>query len=213
MDLLPFLLDANLSATNPPAIPHWWKRQPLIPNLLSQELKNYLKLNVKEKNIQIADQVIIDETAGEVVIGANTRICHGAVIQGPVVIGANCLIGNYAFIRPGTIISNGVTIGPQCFIADSVVANQAYLGAQVRTSNHRLDEQPVSVRTPEGIIATGCDKLGCYIGQRSRLGVQVIILPGRIISPNTQLGPRVIVERNLPAGTYSLRQELIRTGD
>ncbi|PBQ65252.1 acetyltransferase, partial [Escherichia coli] len=99
MDLLPFLLDANLSATNPPAIPHWWKRQPLIPNLLSQELKNYLKLNVKEKNIQIADQVIIDETAGEVVIGANTRICHGAVIQGPVVIGANCLIGNYAFIR------------------------------------------------------------------------------------------------------------------
>ena len=207
MDLLPFLLDANLSATNPPAIPHWWKRQPLIPNLLSQELKNYLKLNVKEKNIQIADQVIIDETAGEVVIGANTRICHGAVIQSPVVIGANCLIGNYAFIRPGTIISNGVkigfateiknavieaeaTIGPQCFIADSVVANQAYLGAQVRTS-----------------------KLGCYIGQRSRLGVQVIILPGRIISPNTQLGPRVIVERNLPAGTYSLRQELIRTGD
>ncbi|HGE9191872.1 TPA: acetyltransferase [Escherichia coli] len=193
-------------------------------------MKNYLKLNVKEKNIQIADQVIIDETAGEVVIGANTRICHGAVIQGPVVIGANCLIGNYAFIRPGTIISNGVkigfataiknavieaeaTIGPQCFIADSVVANQAYLGAQVRTSNHRLDEQPVSVRTPEGIIATGCDKLGCYIGQRSRLGVQVIILPGRIISPNTQLGPRVIVERNLPAGTYSLRQELIRTGD
>ncbi|ENI8020130.1 TPA: transferase, partial [Escherichia coli] len=31
--------------------------------------------------------------------------------------------------------------------------------------------------------------------------------------PNTQLGPRVIVERNLPGGTYSLRQELIRTGD
>nr|WP_251361235.1 hypothetical protein [Escherichia coli] len=44
--------------------------------------------------------MIIDESAGEVVIGANTRICHGAVIQGPVVIGANCLIGNYAFIRP-----------------------------------------------------------------------------------------------------------------
>ncbi|NWJ89602.1 acetyltransferase, partial [Escherichia coli] len=36
---------------------------------MSQKLKNYLKLNVKEKNTQIADQVIIDETAGEVVIG------------------------------------------------------------------------------------------------------------------------------------------------
>ncbi|HFV4120695.1 TPA: acetyltransferase, partial [Escherichia coli] len=63
-------------------MPHWWKRQPLIPNLLSQKLKNYLELNVKEKNTQIADQVIIDESAGEVVISANTRICHGAVIQG-----------------------------------------------------------------------------------------------------------------------------------
>ncbi|PSL59194.1 acetyltransferase, partial [Escherichia coli] len=27
-------------------------------------MKNYLKLNVKEKNIQIADQAIIDESAG-----------------------------------------------------------------------------------------------------------------------------------------------------
>ena len=131
MDLLPFLLDANLSATNPPAIPHWWKRQPLIPNLLSQELKNYLKLNVKEKNIQIADQVIIDETAGEVVIGANTRICHGAVIQGPVVIGANCLIGNYAFIRPGTIISNGVKIGFATEIKNAVIEAEATIGRNV----------------------------------------------------------------------------------
>lgn len=61
--------------------------------------ENFLKLNVKEKIFRL-QTVIIDETAGEVVIGANTRICHGAVIQGPVVIGANCLIGNYAFIRP-----------------------------------------------------------------------------------------------------------------
>ncbi|MGT3165326.1 GlgC family sugar phosphate nucleotidyltransferase [Yersinia enterocolitica] len=193
-------------------------------------MKVFLKLNAEDKKIQIADHVIIDESAGEVIIGANTQICHGAVIQGPVVIGANCLIGNYAFIRPGTVISNNVkigfateiknsviesevTIGPQCFIADSVVDHQAYLGAQVRTSNHRLDEQTISVRTQEGTIATRCDKLGCYIGQRSRLGVQVIILPGRIIAPDTQLGPRIIVERNLTSGNYSLRQEIIRTGD
>lgn len=63
-------------------------------------MKDYLKVDTEEKNTQISDNVIIDESAGDVVIGANTRICHGAVIQGPVVIGANCLIGNYAFIRP-----------------------------------------------------------------------------------------------------------------
>ncbi|EEW3779058.1 acetyltransferase [Escherichia coli] len=193
-------------------------------------MKDYLEVDTEEKNIQISDSVIIDESAGDVVIGANTRICHGAVIQGPVVIGANCLIGNYAFIRPGSVISNdlkvgfateiknsviefAVIIGPQCFIADSVVGEYAYLGAQVRTSNHRLDNQLVSVRIRDETIITGCDKLGCYIGQRSRLGVQVVILPGRIIAPDTKLGPHIIVERNLAAGNYSLRQELIRTGD
>ncbi|MBB7356176.1 acetyltransferase [Escherichia coli] len=193
-------------------------------------MKEFLKVDTEKNSIQIADNAIIDQSAGNVIIGANTRICHGAVIQGPVVVGANCLIGNYAFIRPGSVISNGVkvgfateiknsviesevTIGPQCFIADSVVGDHVYLGAQVRTSNHRLDGQPVSVHFQEETIITGCDKLGCYIGQRSRLGVQVIILPGRIIAPDTQLGPRIIVERNLASGNYSLRQELIRTGD
>ncbi|MDD0683438.1 hypothetical protein PS011_22710, partial [Shigella sonnei] len=37
-----------------------------------------------------------------------------------------------------SVIEAEATIGPQYNIADSVVANQAYLGAQVRTSNHRL---------------------------------------------------------------------------
>lgn len=129
-------------------------------------MKVFLKVDTEENNIQIADNVIIDQSEGDVIIGANTRICHGAVIQGPVVVGANCLIGNYAFIRPGSVISNGVkvgfateiknsviesevTIGPQCFIADSVVRDHVYLGAQVRTSNHRLDGQPVSVHSGE----------------------------------------------------------------
>lgn len=230
MDLLPFLLDVNPKEINPHAIQPWWKRQKLIPAQLPQDVKVFLKVDTEENNIQIADNVIIDQSEGDVIIGANTRICHGAVIQGPVVVGANCLIGNYAFIRPGSVISNGVkvgfateiknsviesevTIGPQCFIADSVVRDHVYLGAQVRTSNHRLDGQPVSVHSREKTIITGCNKLGCYIGQRSRLGVQVIILPGRVIAPDTQLGPRIIVERNLASGNYSLRQELIRTGD
>ncbi|OPW90943.1 acetyltransferase [Citrobacter sp. A316] len=193
-------------------------------------MRDFLGLDTEEKNIKIDENVIIDETDGEVIIGSNTRICHGAVIKGPAVVGADCLIGNYVFIRPGTVIGNRVkigfateiknaviesevSIGPQCFVGDSVIEHKVYLGAQVRTSNHRLDEQVVCVRTQEGTISTGCIKLGCYIGQRSRLGVQVIILPGRIIAPGTQLGPRIIVERNLFSGKYSLRQDLICLGD
>ena len=155
--LIAFLLDANLSATNPPAIPHWWKRQPLIPNLLSQELKNFLKLMLKRK----CSDCRPGDYWWKCRWGCYRReypYLPRCRYSGSGSDWANCLIGNFAFIRPGTIISNGVklvlppklkcgywseaTIGPQCFIADSVVANQAYLGAQVRTSNHRLDEHP-----------------------------------------------------------------------
>ncbi|HBA8113194.1 TPA: acetyltransferase, partial [Escherichia coli] len=225
MDLLPFLLDVNPNEINPHVIPPWWTRPKLIPRLLPQEVKRYLKICTESKDFRIADNVVVDTSSGDVVIGSGTRICHGVVIQGPVVIGSNCLIGNNSLIRQNTIIGNNVSIGfaseiknaiiesevligPQCFIADSVVKQQVYIGAQVRTSNHRLDEQIISVYTPEGVISTGCYKLGCYIGRRARLGVQVIILPGRIIASDTQLGPRIIVERNLPSGKYSIRQEL-----
>ncbi|ADO47272.1 putative transferase [[Enterobacter] lignolyticus SCF1] len=169
---------------------------------------------------------VIDEKNGPVLIGHGSRICHGVVLEGPVVIGSNCLIGNYTFIRAGTFLGNdvrtgfaaeikgsviedGVRIGPQCFIADSVLEPRVYLGAQVRTSNHRLDGRTISVHVGNQIIDSGREKLGCLIGADSALGVQVIILPGRIIQPGTRLAPRITVERNLPVGDYRLRQELI----
>ncbi|WP_313413559.1 acetyltransferase [Stenotrophomonas sp.] len=160
---------------------------------------------------------------GAVEVGAGARICHGAYILGPVRIGAHCVIGNNALVRGSTtigdrtrigfaselkncIIKHDVMIGPQCFVADSCVDAYAYLGAQVRTSNHRLDGADVRVMVDGALQDTGCNKLGALIGSHASLGVQVITLPGRIVAPYTQLGPRITVERNLPAGRYVLRQ-------
>lgn len=199
-----------------------------MPAQLPATLKSYLKLSDQAiTTVSVAPGVVIDESAGAVLIGEGTRICHGAVIQGPAVIGANCLIGNYAFIRSGTLVGNQVrigfaaeiknavidsdaTIGPQCFISDSMIGKAAYLGAQVRTSNHRLDGNTVHVRLGDEDIDTGCEKLGCYIGPGARLGVQVIILPGRVIAADSVIGPRITIERNLAKGKYTLKQEITR---
>ncbi|WP_252364594.1 acetyltransferase (plasmid) [Escherichia coli] len=191
-------------------------------------LKIFLRLtrqgNEKAKS---AKHIFIDETEGEVVIGEGTRICYGTVIKGPVIIGSDCIVGNYAFIRQHTVIGNNVkigfsteiknsviesnvTIGPQCFVADSVLCERVYLGAQVRTSNHRLDDEYIYVRTEKGSINTGYKKLGCYIGKRSKLGVQVVVLPGRQIKEDTIIGPKIIIERNLDKGNYILKQEVLR---
>lgn len=170
---------------------------------------------------------VLDDSAGPIVVGPRTRICAGAIIRGPAVIGADCLVGNQSLLRGpivtgdkvligfSTEIKNArlgdrVSIGPMCFVADSVVEDEAYLGAMVRTSNQRLDRGPVSVREGERTVETGCDKLGCLIGAGSSLGIQVIVLPGRVIAPGTTFEPRITVNRNYPAGHYRARQDIER---
>lgn len=169
----------------------------------------------------------IDSSAGPVAIGAGTRICAGAVLRGPLRIGPGGLVGNGAFLRGPLVIGTGVSIGyctelkqavigdrvaigPLCFVADSRVDDVAYLGAMVRTSNQRLDRRPVTVRQDGGPVETGLAKLGCWIGAGASLGIQVIVLPGRVIAPGTLIEPRVTVSRNLPRGHYRLAQALER---
>lgn len=162
---------------------------------------------------------------GPIAIGPRTRVCPGAYIEGPVVIGADCMIGNMAMIRGSTAISDHVsvgfateiknaivqaqvTIGPQCYVADSKVERGAYLGAQVRTSNHRLDRRTVEVMVGGKRFDTGMGKLGCLIGERASLGIQVIVLPGREIAAGSIFAPKSVVERNLPVGRYRPAQQL-----
>jgi bifunctional UDP-N-acetylglucosamine pyrophosphorylase/glucosamine-1-phosphate N-acetyltransferase len=168
---------------------------------------------------------VIDQRLGPVTIGAKSRICAGAMIKGPVTIGDQCMIGNLALIRGPTLIGNrvaigfaaevkaaviedDVAIGPQCFIADSLIEHGAYLGAQVRTSNHRLDQQSVGVFAAGKLVDSGREKLGCRIGAMAALGIQVIVLPGREIAAGATFAPRITVERNLPTGRYRLTQTL-----
>lgn len=167
---------------------------------------------------------------GDVRVGAGTRICHGAFVQGPVWLGNDCMIGNMAIIRgpvclgdgsrigfsteiKNSLIEDNVAVGPQCFIADSRIETGVYLGAQVRTSNHRLDRKTIRALSDGKLIDTGLDKLGAHIGARASLGVQVIVLPGRTIAADTLLEPRITVEKNLPTGRYKLIQQIIAVQD
>lgn len=162
---------------------------------------------------------------GAVSIGVGSVVCPGAYIEGPVQIGENCVIGNNTLIRGATLIGSSVrvgfgteiknaiigeevSVGPQCFIADSKVEHGAYLGALVRTSNHRLDRRTVRVLRDGELIDTGMEKLGCLIGAGANLGVQTIILPGRTIAAGSLYSPGITIDRNLPKGRYRLVQAI-----
>lgn len=195
----------------------WWKLLQQNAENLVNDLEPYI-----DPSATIAGTAVLN---GRVSVGRNTVICPGAFIQGPVQIGDDCLIGNNAMIRgpltigngsrigyaveiKGSIIGENVMIGPMCFVGDSVIDDGAYLGAMVRTSNQRLDRGNVSVLYEGVMYNTGMEKLGCHIGELASLGIQVIILPGRMIAPGSLFGPRITIEKNLPPGRYTLKQEL-----
>ena len=200
----------------------WWRELQRQSGALRAAAPGQLRVHCEA---EVADGAILDASRGPISIGPRTKICPGAYIEGPVVIGSDCLVGNLAMIRGATSIGNGtrigfsteiknalieerVTIGPQCFIADSKIECDAYLGAQVRTSNHRLDRRNVEVIVDGNRVDTGLEKLGCRIGARASLGIQVILLPGREVAPDSIFAPRITVEKNLPTGRYRLAQIL-----
>ena len=162
---------------------------------------------------------VLDDAAGPIVIGSGTRVCAGSVLRGPLIIGQRCMIGNQSFIRGPSIIGSDVSIGfstevkqasigdkasigPMCFVADSVIECGVYLGALVRTSNQRLDRKPITVIHDGKLFDTGAGKLGCKIGANAKIGIQVIILPGREIAEGSTFEPRITVTKNHPSGHY-----------
>lgn len=163
---------------------------------------------------------------GPVRLGAGARVCAGAIVRGPVEIGEGTMIGNGAVVRGPTsigrncriglgvevkasVIADDVSLGPQSYVGDSLIERRAYFGAQVRTSNHRLDGKNVTAMVDGSATDTGLDKLGCHVGAGAAIGIHCVILPGRTVSPDTIFGPGIIIEKNLPAGRYRLPQNLI----
>jgi len=207
----------------------WWNELDLLESKIQylNKLHQSIINKIYNKNEKIKKNIVIDETYGPVFIGIGTVISENVIIKGPVFIGENSLIGNSVLIRGNTYIGNNVrlgfstevknsiiednvSVGPQSFVADSKIEKNTYLAAQVRTSNHRLDKKNIHVFVNGSLVDTQKQKLGCLIGKGSTLGVQVVILPGRIIAENTVIGPKVLVEKNLASGKYFLKQEIIK---
>lgn len=146
---------------------------------------------------------------GNVVIGNNCMIGNGVILRGNVVIEDNVRIGAGVEIKD-SIIKENTMIGPLCFIGDSLIEKGAYLGALVRTSNHRLDKNNIQSWNGEAFEDTGCEKLGAWIQENAHLGIGVVILPGRIVSKNSLFEPNIIIKKNHPTGHYRLVQNLIQ---
>ena len=146
-------------------------------------------------------------------IDENVRVLENAVIRGPCYIGKNSFIGNNVLIRDRSHIGADCVvgfsteikhsyIGDGCwfhrnYIGDSIIADRCSLGAGTITANLRLGEGKLAIESGDETLDTGLDKLGSIIGADSKTGINVSIMPGVRIGPNSVVGPHVMLRRDL----------------
>ncbi|MDQ2085562.1 hypothetical protein RBH29_03830 [Herbivorax sp. ANBcel31] len=185
------------------------------------DLKNEVKNNT-EKCSHITKNVGV-EYKGSLRVGEGTFISKDAKLSGNIDIGNNCMIGTNVVIRgnvkicdnvrigyateiKNSVIKENSTIGPMCFLGDSLVEKNVYLGALVRTSNHRLDKMNIKSWNGDFFEDTGLEKLGAWIKSNTSIGIASIILPGRIVPQNSIFSPNIVITKNYSTGIYKIEQ-------
>lgn len=176
------------------------------------EQLNQVEAFTAEDSIRVGKDTFISQDAklsGQIRIGDNCMIGTGVIIRGNVHIHDNVKIG-YGVEIKNSVIKANTTIGPLCYLGDSLVEENVYLGALVRTSNHRLDRAPIKSWNGQAYENTGLEKLGAWIQESTSLGVGIVILPGRIVPKGSIFSPHIVITKNYPEGDYRLTQTICK---
>src|SRR3989338_496594 len=149
---------------------------------------------------------------GAVKIGKGTVIKSGTYIEGPVVIGENCEIGPHAYLRSHTSIGDGCRIRAEVvdsilmvnvtakhfsYIGHSVIGEDCNIAAGVVTADYRHDEKTNVILVKGQKVDTGRRKLGAFLGDRVKTGINTCIYPGRMIWPDRNTLPGEVVDKDI----------------
>jgi len=144
------------------------------------------------KNVDLAENIVMDTKKGIIVIDNETRIMPFSHLAGPLYIGKNCLIKEFSSIK------DNCCFGPVCKIGGEVESTiiqgysnkqhygflgHSYLGEWINiaagTSNSDLKNTYSRVKING--IDTGQQFLGTVIGDYSRTAINTSIFTGRVI--------------------------------
>ena len=164
---------------------------------------------------------------GEVFLGKGVKLPPYGFIQGPAWIDGECEL------RPGVYIRGNVIAGQRCvlgnsseyknclllddvqtphfnYVGDSILGNQAHLGAGVILSNLRLDQAEVLVKTSTGKVTTGLRKLGALLGDEAEVGCNSSLQPGTILGRNSVVFPNLPYSGTLAADMMAASRPDVR---
>ncbi|MFA6096128.1 MAG: bifunctional sugar-1-phosphate nucleotidylyltransferase/acetyltransferase [Candidatus Paceibacterota bacterium] len=199
-----------MSENDTPSLKYPWdlfKINEIIMNTL-------IKKKRVSKTAKVSKSAIIE---GPVWICDNAIVFEHAVIKGPAYIGKGCIIGNNALIRKYTDLEDGVLVGANAevtrsifqplshihsgFFGDSIIGNNARIGAGTITANVRMDRKEIQPTVKGEKVETKLTSLGAVIGDDTHLGTAVNTMPGILIGADSKIGPNSLIRENVPSET------------
>jgi NDP-sugar pyrophosphorylase family protein len=148
-------------------------------------------------------------------IGSCTTIEPGVLIQGPCIIGDHCTIRHGAYLREHVILGNYCQVGHSAelkhsilfdgaaathfvYVGDSIIGNEANLGAGVKCANLRLDRGEVSVQWEHQKVKSGLKKFGAIIGDHAQIGCNCVLNPGTLVGKESVCHPLLNIGGYIP---------------
>jgi len=171
--------------------------------------------------------VILDATAGPIVIDEHAQIWHNAVIIGPAYIGKNSVV------KIGAKIYHNTSIGPQSkvggeiegtiiqaytnkqhdgYLGQSYVGEWVNIGADTNNSDLKNTYRPVKVwfyPTKEK-VSTGQLFIGCFIGDHSKVGINCSINTGAVIGFGVNVYGRDLITDFIPSFSWGEANSLLK---
>ena len=161
----------------------------------------------------------------KIVLGKNVKIGKYTKIEGPVFIGDDTILGDYTLIRASHIGHNCLIGGysevtrsylshhvflHRNYIGDSILGREVLLGAGACCANFRFDKKPIKSMINGKRVSTGREKMGAIIGEKCKIGVSSILLPGVKIGKKTFIGPGEVIGEDINEQTFVFKEKIVK---
>lgn len=173
------------------------------------------------KSVEISEKADLDSTESLIIIDNNVKIPSYAYIKAPCFLGRNTIISPFSIIR-GSYIGKFCKIGGEVansiildysnkahygYLGSSYVGTWVNIGAGATNSNLKNTYGKVKIEFLGKRIKTNFTKLGCIIGDYSKLSIGSLIMCGKIIGVNSHIYG--IVTENVPSFVIYRQGEIV----
>jgi hypothetical protein len=206
-----FNLKGTLSVPLRPAVVEYLRSRDFPWELLGKPLAEFVSARIAEVEptkrlqgnispmafLENKDSIVIEEGAvveagayisGPTFIESGATVRHGAYIRGQAYICQGAVVGHASEVK-GALLLNGAKAAHFAYVGDSILGQEANLGAGTKCANLRLDHREVKVVVGGTSIPSGLKKFGAIFGHAAQSGCNAVTNPGTILAPSALVLP------------------------